>query len=94
MIKRTKSLQQNIEVYKVSNGSQYNNIYIYIYIYISMLYVYSLYILHVYINYIYIYIYTYTYIYIYKFTSKCYSQTTSSSERRSPRPGNVFSTPY
>ena len=63
MIKRTKSLQQNIEVYKVSNGSQYSNIYIYIYIY--MLYVYSLYILHVYINYIYIYIYIHIHIYIY-----------------------------
>ena len=39
----------------------------------------------------YIYIYIYTYIYIYKFTSGCHSQTTPSSERRQPGPGNVFS---
>ena len=30
--------------------------------------------------------------YIYKFTSKCHSQTTPSSERRWPGPRNVFST--
>ena len=30
--------------------------------------------------------------YIYKFTSECQSQTTTTSERRYPGPGNVFST--
>ena len=55
-------------------------IYIYTYIYTS--------------TYIYIYIntYIYIYIYIYKFTTKCHSQSTSSSEWREPEPGNAFST--
>ena len=47
--------------------------------------------------YIYIYIYIYSYMYIHTYaklpvTSKCQSQNTPSSERRLPRPGNVFST--
>ena len=37
------------------------------------------------------YIY-FIYIYMYKFTNKCHSQTTPSSERRYSRPGNVYST--
>ena len=74
--------------------------YIVLYIYIIYIYLYiviCMYICGYMVIYIYIYIYIYSYMYIHTYaklpvTSKCQSQNTPSSERRLPRPGNVFST--
>ena len=83
---------------------QYIVVYMYIYIYIYIYYIYIFIYSYMYVYmwlygyiYIYIYIYIYSYMYIHTYaklpvTSKCQSQNTPSSERRLPRPGNVFST--